>query len=174
MSGTPVSSPGIEQPAPERLDAAQRLLTSLGALDRDTGRITPLGKQMLGLPVHPRLARLLIAAGARGPARAGGRAGGLALGEGHGGTGHGGPDPARPAAGRPPSAASPTSSRGSTGCAEAESARFSPSLRSRGIDPAAARQVARVRDELVRLAARSAQPRPFSRDRRTKSRCSSG
>ncbi|MGC8640388.1 MAG: ATP-dependent helicase C-terminal domain-containing protein, partial [Isosphaeraceae bacterium] len=40
--------------------------------------------------------------------------------------------------------------------AEAERARFSPSLRSRGIDPAAARQVARVRDELYRLATRQA------------------
>ena len=38
--------------------------------------------------------------------------------------------------------------------AEAESARFSPSLKSRGIDPAAARQVARIRDELIRLGGR--------------------
>ncbi len=33
---------------------------------------------------------------------------------------------------------------------EAESARFSPTLRSRGIDPLAARQVAQLRDELLR------------------------
>ena len=35
--------------------------------------------------------------------------------------------------------------------AEAESSRFSPTLKSRGIDPAAARQVERIRDELIRL-----------------------
>ena len=50
-----------DPPAPDRLDAASRLLTSLGALGPSDGRITPLGKQMLDLPVHPRLARLLLA-----------------------------------------------------------------------------------------------------------------
>ena len=34
--------------------------------------------------------------------------------------------------------------------AEAEAMRFAPSLRSRGIDPAAARQVALLRDDLLR------------------------
>lgn len=38
--------------------------------------------------------------------------------------------------------------------AEAERDRFHPSLRDRGIDPAAARQVANVRDELLRVAGR--------------------
>lgn len=37
------------------------LLTLLGALDRH-GRITPLGKRMAVLPVHPRLARMLVEA----------------------------------------------------------------------------------------------------------------
>ena len=37
---------------------------------------------------------------------------------------------------------------------EAERARFAPGLRDRGIDPAAARQVARVRDDLLRVARR--------------------
>jgi len=141
-----------DSPAPERLNAARRLLTSLGALDPDQGRITPLGRQMLELPVHPRLARLLIAAGREGLVRQGAVLAAvlaekdMAVREGGGG----------------PAAASrrPTSGRGLSDLfsrldwlAEAESVRFSPSLRSRGIDPAAARQVARVRDDLLRLAA---------------------
>jgi ATP-dependent helicase HrpB len=50
-------------PPEEALAAAERLLTMLGALDAATnGRITRIGQQMVSLPVHPRLARLLIAA----------------------------------------------------------------------------------------------------------------
>src|SRR5262249_12294387 len=56
----------FEPPAADRIDAAQRLLPGLGASDRETGRIAALGKRMLNLPVHPRLARLLMAAGAEG------------------------------------------------------------------------------------------------------------
>ncbi|MGA2701111.1 MAG: ATP-dependent helicase HrpB [Isosphaeraceae bacterium] len=144
-----------DSPAPERLDAARRLLASLGALDSVHSRITPLGRQMLELPVHPRLARLLIASGREGLVLQGAALAAvlaekdMAVRDGGGG----------------PAAASrrPTSGRGLSDLfsrldwlAEAESARFSPSLRARGIDPAAARQVARVRDDLVRLASRSA------------------
>ena len=52
--------------------------------------------------------------------------------------------------------------------AEAEAARFGPSLRSRGIDPAAARQVARLRDDLARSQFPSQARARFlrSRDRR--------
>jgi ATP-dependent helicase HrpB len=41
---------------------ATDLLTRLGALD-GTGRITPHGTQMAGLPLHPRLAHMLLKAG---------------------------------------------------------------------------------------------------------------
>ena len=41
----------------------------LGGLDGDPPRITPLGEAMLALPVHPRLARLLVAASECGRAR---------------------------------------------------------------------------------------------------------
>ncbi len=52
----------FETPAQPRIDAAENLLQLLGALDR--GTITPIGQQMLSLPVHPRIARMLIAAAA--------------------------------------------------------------------------------------------------------------
>ena len=150
----------FEPPAADRIEAAQRLLAGLGALDRDTGRISEPGKQMLGLPVHPRLARLLMAAGAEGRLEQGAALAAL-LSE---------KDMAvrEPTAGPNPAQrrSRPASERGLSDLlprldwlAEAEHARFSPSLRSRGIDPVAARQVARVRDELVRLAARFARPR---------------
>jgi ATP-dependent helicase HrpB len=52
-----------DSPSEEALAAAERLLAMLGALDAATnGRITPIGQQMVSLPVHPRLARLLVAA----------------------------------------------------------------------------------------------------------------
>jgi len=56
-----------EAPPETSLAAAERLLWMLGALTDETGgRITPLGRRMLELPVHPRLARLLCAAADRG------------------------------------------------------------------------------------------------------------
>lgn len=44
---------------------ARQLLTQLGAID-DQGRVTELGRQMAGLPLHPRLAYMLLAAQAAG------------------------------------------------------------------------------------------------------------
>jgi ATP-dependent helicase HrpB len=43
------------------LSAARQLLADLSALD-DAGRVTPLGNAMARLPLHPRLARLLLRA----------------------------------------------------------------------------------------------------------------
>ncbi|MBI5850755.1 MAG: ATP-dependent RNA helicase, partial [Planctomycetes bacterium] len=50
--------------APDRvaLDAADELLVELGAVDR-AGRVTPTGRRMLALPLHPRLARALVEGG---------------------------------------------------------------------------------------------------------------
>lgn len=50
----------FQPPPPAALEAAVRLLGSLGALGPD-GRITPLGRRMARLPLHPRLARLVTA-----------------------------------------------------------------------------------------------------------------
>jgi ATP-dependent helicase HrpB len=59
----------FEPPAQASLLAADRLLQMLGALK--DGRLTPIGRRMLALPVHPRLARLLIAAADAGLAARG-------------------------------------------------------------------------------------------------------
>ena len=51
--------------------AAERLLVALGAVEGETARITPVGRRILEMPVHPRLARLLIAASDCGRLREG-------------------------------------------------------------------------------------------------------
>jgi ATP-dependent helicase HrpB len=149
----PRSFAWYEAPLDDRLDAAERLLVSLGAIEADRGAITRPGRTMLGLPVHPRLARLLIAAAEDGRAPEGAALAAL-LSEKDILVADAGPA-ARP---RPRSQAS---ARGLSdlfprldALAEAEAARFAPGLRARGIDPVAARQAGRVRDELARLAAR--------------------
>jgi ATP-dependent helicase HrpB len=48
----------IDPPPPGALAQARQLLADLHAIDAD-GSITPLGRTMLGLPVHPRLARMV-------------------------------------------------------------------------------------------------------------------
>jgi ATP-dependent helicase HrpB len=52
--------PWLERPEPQSLDNAERLLNDLGAIS--AGKITSLGKRMLAFPLHPRYARMLIAA----------------------------------------------------------------------------------------------------------------
>jgi len=52
----------LEPPEPRSLERALTLLTDLGALEARTGAITPLGRRMLAFPLHPRYARMLLAA----------------------------------------------------------------------------------------------------------------
>ena len=52
----------LEGPEARALERAETLLTDLGAIDAATGVITPLGRRMLAFPVHPRYARMLLAA----------------------------------------------------------------------------------------------------------------
>jgi ATP-dependent helicase HrpB len=60
--GTPVNELHFIDPPPLRaLQQAQELLARLGALDA-AGRPTAAGRAMLALPLHPRLARMVIAA----------------------------------------------------------------------------------------------------------------
>ncbi|MBU6181372.1 MAG: ATP-dependent helicase HrpB [Verrucomicrobia bacterium] len=59
----------IERPAPQALSLAETLLRDLGALDPG-GAVTPVGRRMLNFPVHPRYARMFIAAGELGCVRA--------------------------------------------------------------------------------------------------------
>jgi ATP-dependent helicase HrpB len=145
----------FEPPPSERIEAAARMLVMLGALGSAEGEITPLGRQLLAVPAHPRIARLLTAAAASGHASTGASLAALLSerditmtvdrhGEG-GGT-------SRPRL---------ASGRGSSDLlerldllAQAEHARFASRLREQGIDPMAARQAARVRDDLLRIARR--------------------
>ncbi|WP_244923735.1 ATP-dependent helicase HrpB [Enhygromyxa salina] len=56
----PDSFEWLEAPAPAALAVARELLISLGAID-EHGQLTGLGRAMLSFPLHPRLARLLVA-----------------------------------------------------------------------------------------------------------------
>ena len=59
--GTPANELAfMTPPPPKSLRAATELLTALGALAED-GTLTDVGRRMLALPVHPRLARMLVA-----------------------------------------------------------------------------------------------------------------
>jgi ATP-dependent helicase HrpB len=59
-----------ERPDEEILKSAEALLSMLGALN-ERGNITPVGRRLAGLPVHPRLGRLLLAAAESGLKREG-------------------------------------------------------------------------------------------------------
>lgn len=52
----------FESPAPARIDSCLRLLERLGAID--AGKLTSVGRLLQRLPLHPRLGRILVEAGA--------------------------------------------------------------------------------------------------------------
>lgn len=54
----------LDKPDPQSVLRAERLLTMLGALL--DSELTPIGRQMLRLPMHPRYSRMLIEASQRG------------------------------------------------------------------------------------------------------------
>jgi ATP-dependent helicase HrpB len=62
--------PWLDPPPGRSLEAAQELLTMLGALDADQ-TLTPEGRRMAEMPLHPRLARLMLEASSRGAAEDG-------------------------------------------------------------------------------------------------------
>ncbi|HEX8337878.1 MAG TPA: ATP-dependent helicase C-terminal domain-containing protein, partial [Pyrinomonadaceae bacterium] len=66
--GDPHGFEWFEAPQPEALEAAGTLLRRLGAVDAGGG-VTALGRSMLRLPLHPRLARIVVEAESRGVAR---------------------------------------------------------------------------------------------------------
>lgn len=135
----------FERPARERIEAAERLLVMLGALD-DEGRVTGLGRRLVDIPAPPRLARLLWEANGAGLRREGATLAAL-LAE-------------KDILARGDRRAGPEAHATSDALvrldrlAEAEVRRFSPSLRELGIDPAAARRVAQARDDFLRLCRR--------------------
>ncbi|MCX7005965.1 MAG: helicase-related protein, partial [Kiritimatiellaeota bacterium] len=60
----------LENPDPKSVQRSETLLRDLGAIDETSGAITPLGHRMLSFPVHPRYARMLLAAHEFGCVRA--------------------------------------------------------------------------------------------------------
>ncbi len=60
-SGDPRTFEWFDPPGGERVDAAIALLERLGAIS--AGRLTTIGEQMKRLPIHPRLARMLVESG---------------------------------------------------------------------------------------------------------------
>ncbi len=149
--------PWFDPPARERVQAALRLLGMLGAVAGDPPRITAIGEEILALPLHPRLGRLMIEARRAGRLWEGASLAAL-LSE---------ADPRSRGPGARPSGGPDDRGLGGRDRSDvldrlemieiAESARFSPGLLARGIDAGAARQVARARDDLLkRLGARNA------------------
>lgn len=65
----PRAFPYLEPPPAAALESAERLLERLGALEG--GEVGELGRAMLSLPLHPRLARVAIEAHRRGHSRSG-------------------------------------------------------------------------------------------------------
>ena len=63
--------PWLDAPQPEAMDQAVRLLGMLGAIETEGAKttITPLGRELVRLPAHPRLARLLLAGARHGVLR---------------------------------------------------------------------------------------------------------
>lgn len=64
--------PWLSPPPAPALNAAEELLARLGAVE--SGRLTKLGRRMAQLPLHPRLARLVLEADERGAGEDGARA----------------------------------------------------------------------------------------------------
>jgi len=64
--------PWLTAPPAPALSAAEELLARLGAVE--SGQLTKLGKRMAQLPLHPRLARLVLEADERGAGEDGARA----------------------------------------------------------------------------------------------------
>jgi ATP-dependent helicase HrpB len=52
----------FEAPEPAALERAERLLVDMGAITADTRQLTKVGAALARLPLHPRLARVLVAA----------------------------------------------------------------------------------------------------------------
>ncbi len=136
-----------EMPEAESLAAAERLLAMLGALSSsEGGQITDIGRQLLALPVHPRLGRLLLAAAQQGMLEQGATIAALLE------------EKDMMLSQRGSRDSHQGKSQGESDLlirmellAQAEREGFGGHLRDAGIDPSAARQIARSRDELMRI-----------------------
>jgi ATP-dependent helicase HrpB len=118
-------------------------LVLLGAVASPWTGLTDRGTAMARLPVHPRLARILVEAAAAGAAHLGAAVAAVCSGR----------DLRLPfRRGDPPPAPATSDLHDRLArLAEAERRRFAPDLRQDGTDPVAAREAARIRDDLRRL-----------------------
>ncbi len=55
----------LDKPDPAAVERAEKLLFLLGALEESSGELTPVGRHMLRLPMHPRYSRMLVEAAER-------------------------------------------------------------------------------------------------------------
>jgi len=148
----PRSFPWFERPRDERLAAGESLLHLLGASAAPYGALTPLGKRISSLPVHPRLGRLLLEAVHAGVAELGAALAAL-VGE---------RDIRLPRRGtdKLPDPDKADAFDRLDCLRRAEDLRFRPGLRQEGIDPGAAREASQVRNDLARIAKRLAETAP--------------
>ena len=133
-------------PSSSRHEAAERLLVLLGALGHVDRKITPIGKDLLRIPAHPRIARILLQAASEGYPRSGATISSLLsekdiL------------DARRSSSARTERSLSDLFSRVEA-FQEAEARQFAIHLLDRGIDVSAVRQAARVRDDLLKISGR--------------------
>jgi ATP-dependent helicase HrpB len=56
----------LDKPDPQSVERAEELLHTLGAIDLKSEQLTPIGRQMLRLPMHPRYSRMLVEAAKHG------------------------------------------------------------------------------------------------------------
>jgi ATP-dependent helicase HrpB len=135
----------LDPPPEAALDAARSLLSKLGAID-GTGRATALGREMTRFPLHPRLARLVLEAHARGASREGALAAALISERDIRGTGRG-----ADRAGHAPTGPSDLLEMIHL-FTEAERVRFAPDrLRSLGLDPLPVAHVENARRQIAAL-----------------------
>ncbi|MEZ4405845.1 MAG: ATP-dependent helicase HrpB [Polyangiales bacterium] len=145
----------FEPPTDAALDAAESLLRDLGAVTA-TGALTPTGRAMLRLPLHPRLARVVVESARQGSLDRGCTAAAL-LGErdisaarrGAGLAGGGGGWSPREAEAHGDSDVTALVARFEAAAAQGFDAR---ALRDEGLDPGAVAAVERVRRQLSRVA----------------------
>lgn len=144
----------FESPDEKDLERARAVLRCLGAVDSQ-GLATETGRRMARLPVHPRLARLLLEATARGVPREGAILAALCSERDILSSARTRGRPAREASEVGPSDLLYRFDR----YREAEQARFAHSEMSRlGVEAAAVRAVQRTSDQLLRLQRRESNP----------------
>jgi len=137
----PRTFPWFERPSDERLAHGEELLAMLGAAEAPFAALTALGRDLARLPVHPRLGRLLADAAKAGVPALGAALAAVVSER----------DIRPPRRGREPVDPAPADAIDRLhALARASETNFRWSLRDEGIDPIAAREVARVRDELAR------------------------